>query len=240
MGELSSSIAEAIRKRAVSSTLGTYLLFWCAVHWQGIYTTLFTSEDLIFKKYSVLKNEYVSDKFFSLNDWDSLVIGLALPLFATYVFIWLAPHYVLIHAYRQEQKHKVDRRRVKLEEERKLEKEEEKLSKQEIRTLNAKQAQNRKRVQVAKSNPSVLWEEEFKAFKESDDYKTFKDVLTSVYRYRGQVEVYDDYNNLVFDLSPQALRIADVKGLIQTTSSGTIIQLTEKGKFFADKYDLPI
>lgn len=63
MGEITSTIAEVIRNRATSTTLVTYSFFWLGWHWQGVYTTLFTSENKIYEKFGLLKNEYINHYF---------------------------------------------------------------------------------------------------------------------------------------------------------------------------------
>lgn len=67
MSELTDSIGEAIRKRVVSATLAIYLFFWCIFHWEALYTTFFTSQDIIYEKFGMLKNEYINHYFFN---WD--------------------------------------------------------------------------------------------------------------------------------------------------------------------------
>jgi hypothetical protein len=237
MGELSSSIAEAFRKRAVSSAFGTYLFFWVSVHWQGIYVTLFTGEDLIYKQHRLLKNEYVNQYFFGWHGWKS-ILEYILPLLFTALFIWILPKYILIHAYRQEQRHKVAKRKVKIEEEELIELKKEDLAIQERKTLEAEVVTAKKKQQVAKADPRIIWEREFRSFKLlNKEYAMFSEILRAIYEHNGVKQVEDGYGNIVFRVSPQSMRTSDVMGLIVISDSGHKLSLTEKGKFFASRYD---
>ena len=237
MSELSDSVAEAIRKRTSSAVFGTYILFWAALHWQGIYTTLFVSEDLIEKKFGLLKNEYIKQYFFGWHGWTSL-LGYVLPLFMTLVFVWPLPQFVLIHIYRLEQRHKVQRRKVRLEEEEALLVKKETVAKQTQKTLRAEVAAEKTKKQAAKIDPQLLWKQEFNAFKKSKDYPLFANILRSVYKYAGSTFVQGKFAGAPeFEVSPQSLKMADVGELI--TISGGDVRLTDKGKYFARLYDRP-
>jgi hypothetical protein len=239
MNEIGNSIAEAIKKRATSVTTITYFVFWCAYHWQGIYTTLFTSEDLIYGKYNLLKNEYVNTFFFGWHGWQTLY-GYILPLIWTLVFIWLLPPKFLIHAYRQEQRHKVDKRRVKYEEESKLEKAREELAVQEKKTIDAEIRTSRSSKAAAKVDPAILWEKEFKSFASRPNAKaSIQQASQSVYAEAGNLFQYTDASGWAKSpegIEPNNLALLDTYNLITFTDKGRIINFTDKGKYFLKKY----
>lgn len=238
MTEISNAIAEAIRKRATSATLGTYLLFWATYHWQGLYATFFVNQDLIYGQHGLLKNEYVDKYFFGINSWDDwqFYLGIIVPAIFTCVFIWLLPHYVLIHAYRQEQRHKVRRRITKLEEELALQKTEESLARQEKQTLEAEIKTSEKKKEARKTDPTILWKEELETVRNTPQFKYLGDLLECIYRYKGYVEADDQYGDPVFGLNPNSLRFGDSRDIINISDNGERITLTEKGKFFASEY----
>ncbi|HSX29795.1 MAG TPA: hypothetical protein VLE73_04530 [Candidatus Saccharimonadales bacterium] len=232
MSELTDSIAEAIRKRVVSAALGTYFFFWAAFHWQGIYTTLFTGEDKIYDKFGLLKNEYVNTYFFGWHGWSSVPAYL-LPLLLTIVFIWPVPKYVLIHAYRQEQRHKVDKRRVKIEEEEKIEIKKERLALQAQRTLEAEINTAKKEQQAAKQDPRIVWQKEYNAFAKNGLVHFLGEIAESVYKHGGRVTTYYDKDlgrRVGIDLPKDGIAVAHTNDLVQV--EGERIGLTEKGKFF--------
>jgi hypothetical protein len=238
MSELSDSLADIIKKRTTSAVFGTYVFFWASFHWQGIYATLFTSEDLIHEKFGLMKNEYINQYFFGWHGWSSLW-GYLIPFILTLLFIWPIPQVALIHIYRLEQRHKVARRRVKIEEEESLQVEKESLAKQTKKTLVAELAVEDKKQEAAKKDPKILWRQEFNNFKKTNDYSSFSEILRAVYTHGGDTYVSGMYSGSspIFQLNPQALKMADVKGLITISSSGSKVKLTEKGKFFASLYD---
>lgn len=232
MSEITDSIGEAIRKRVVSATLGTYLFFWMAFHWEGIYTTLFTSQDLIYEKFGLLKNEYVNQYFFGWHGWYSL-FGYILPLALTILFVWPIPKYILIHAYRQEQRHKVDRRRVRIEEEEKIEAKKEDLAIQTKKTLEAEIETAVVEKKAEKTDPTIGWQKEYNSFEKSGLINYLSDIAEAVYKHGGRVSKYYD-NDLSewtgINLPKDGLAVAHTNDLISIKNER--IMLTEKGKFF--------
>lgn len=133
MDQFWKSCAEAITKRTSTATLGTFTFFWAAYHWQGFYATLFVPSSLIYQKYGLLKNEYVFKYFFGdklLHPkifWFHIYVpsphvlwGILFPAFLTYLYIWWLPKLVLIHAFRSEQEHKLEKKKIRLRLDREL------------------------------------------------------------------------------------------------------------------------
>lgn len=232
MSELSDSIAEAFRKRAVSATFGTYFFFWAAYHWQALYATFFTSQDIIFAKYRLLKNEYVNQYFFEWHGW-STILGYLLPFVLTIIFIWPMPKYFLLHAYRQEQRNKVDRRRIRLVEEQKIEVKKESLALQTKKTLQAEIDTSKTELQAKKQDPKILWQKEYDSFSKSGLINNLPSIADSVYIHGGRVARYYDKELgrwVGTDLTKDAIAIAHTNDLIEIMNDR--ITLTEKGKFF--------
>ena len=249
MNEISSSIAEAIKKRTTSATLGSYMFFWLTFHWQGVYATLFVSEEKIYEKFSLLKNEYVDTYFFGYDNAQhpdvGFLLGYAIPAIMTYLFIWILPHIVLIRAYRQEQRHKNERRKIKFEEEIKIQDLEKEVAVQTTETINAEIKLADKKSEAKKKDPKIVWKNEFSELEQNQkEYKNFKFILESMYAYSGKIRVEEKKpysmpgekdTELTFSIPPAALKMADVRGLIRINTNGTIT-LTDKGKYFAELY----
>lgn len=241
MGDIANSIVEAIKNRSTSASIGTYVFFWVAYHWQGLYVALFVDEKYIAEKFNgLLKNEYLNQYFFGYNgliDWD-VILGFLIPVLLTYLFIWWLPDLILVHLYRREQRYKVKKRIIKLEEEKAIEKEKEKVVKQEDDTLKAeiKKAETTKK--AVKADPTIIWQNELDEFTDRED-KLLTQVLTCVYKFRGNLIVSGEFHGSlpVFELEADALRLGDSKGLVTIVDEGERIELTEKGKYFASQFE---
>jgi len=243
MGEITTAIAEAIRNRATSTTLVTYSFFWAAWHWQGVYVALFTNETQILEKLGYLKNEYLNTYFFGWHGWDT-VIGLLVPLALTILFIWPFQKYVLIHAYSVEQKARAERKKVRLNADRLVEKYKADLLNNESRKINAqskkvaaeaKLSQTRKR--AAKTDPAILWDQDYEAFKKTGFYDIFSRIREAVYEHNGLtfISAYDNGGS-TFEVGSPLLAYSDTEGLIQLSQKDRRISLTDKGKHFIKRY----
>lgn len=232
MSEFTDSIGEAIKRRVVSTTLMTYLFFWIVYHWQVLYVTLFVNQDLILQKFGMLKNEYVNTYFVTWDGW-STVLGYLIPLVLTVLFVWPIPKYILIHAYRQEQRHKVDRRKVRIEEEEKILVKKESLAKQTQKTLEAEIDTAKIEKEAAIEDPTILWKQDYDKFQRNGLNNILSDIATAVYTGQGKtVRFYSDEARewVGAKLSKDTLAIADTNNLIVVKDGR--ISLTEKGKFF--------
>lgn len=243
MSDISTAIAEAIRNRATSTTLVTYSFFWLAWHWQGLEVLLFTDETKIYEKFGYLKNEYLNVYFFGWHGWET-IIGILAPLILTVMFIWPFQKFVLIHAYSLEQTARVERKKVKLRSERNIEIYKAALLAQESKKINAqskkveaevKLSETRKR--AARTDPTIIWAEDYERFRRSNFYKDFKDIREAVYEHSGRMYVgaYENEGR-AFNLSSSLLAYADTEGLIVIDQKSRLISLTDKGKYFIKLY----
>ena len=238
MNEIGQSIAEALRKRAVSSALGTYLFFWCVFHWEGIYTTIFTDQQIILEKFDLLKNEYVREYFFS---WAGLptFVSFVLPILLTFVFIWLLPKYVLKHAYRQEQRHKVDRRRIRYEEEELLEMARKDLAVSQKKAVEAEIDASDKLKEASRSNPEIQWQRDFAEFINiGNGIPTLNALKITIYKDNGHLTDYLSIGNdwlAVSGMNSEYLALADTNDLIKIFKEDQTIELSKKGKYFISK-----
>ncbi len=245
MGDISSAIAEAIRNRAASTTLVTYSFFWLAWHWEGVFVALFTSEEIIYEKFhGLLKNEYLAQYFFGWHGWQT-VFGFAGPFILTVLFIWPFQKYAFILAYEQEQKSKTERRKVKLRQEREVEeykttllvKESQKID-AEAKKVESETKLSRTKKRAAKTDPTILWDEDYEKFKKSRFFKDFNRIIEAVYRYNGSY-VLDVYGQGV-KVGSELLAFADTEELVIIDQKVKRISLTLKGKHFVKRYQQEI
>lgn len=240
MNEISNSIVEAIKKRTASATLGTYFFFWCAYHWQGLYVTFFVNQDLIFKTQNgLLKNEYVDQYFFGWSGWNDFdfYLGIVIPGMLTYLFIWWLPH-ILLKMYRKEQWFKIEKRIIRIEQEKKIQEDRKELAKETTEAIQEEVKTARAKKSAAKIDPKLLWDEEIVSLKKSKQYEKLRDVFICYYRYGGERRVEGTYKSMPeFELNADSLRIADTYSLVTMSSNGKVIALNEKGKYFASKYE---
>jgi len=238
MNEIGHSIAEAIRKRSPSSALGLYLFFWAAFHWQGIYVTLFTSQDMIFKQHDVLKNEYVNQYFFGWRGWETIYLYVA-PIIMTALFIWLVPKYVLVHTYRQEQRHKVNMRRIRYEEEERLEVAKKDLAVQQKETVQA-EIETSRAIKVASiDDPTIAWQHDMLAFLDDENgYSALLRLKKVIYEDKGHLVDYRTSGGdwkVVQSMSSDHLALVHTNDLVTMKKGDESIELTDKGKYFISK-----
>lgn len=236
MGEVGDSIINALKKRTTSVAFGTYFFFWTSFHWQGVYAALFVSEDKIYDKFHLLKNEYLASYFFNFDKWTD-ILGYLIPLTLTLLFIWPIPKYILIHLYRIEQEHKTERLREKFKQEKLRREFEIKEIEQESEKVKAKTRLVTTRQKAEKVDPSIVWDEDYKKFRQDPAFKGFRQILEAVYEHGGAT--YIKQNLLAgengFEVNGGNLMVADTLGLIDMTGK-QVIRLTDKGKHFAKLY----
>jgi hypothetical protein len=227
LSEIGLSIAEAIRKRTLSAALGTYTFFWLAVHWQGVYATLFVNQSYIFDKFHMLKNEYVSRYFFGYQGpWLAAWYYLA-PFVLTIAYIWGVQRYLLIVAYTEEQKSRTARKKVRLKEELEIAEFEKKNAQIQTAALDAQIELSQKAEEAANQDPEIVWKNQYDQFRKlASSISVLQDIMNAVYQNQGSIT--DDDGALLID--PRRQAIADSNGLV--TIHGDQITLTDKGKFF--------
>ena len=217
------AIFEYVRKRAVSTILVSYTVFWAIFHWQGIYTTIFVNQDIIYGKYGSLKNEYVNKYFFGFN-WSNILtihnleilLGWIIPAGLAYFYIWWLPRLVINPAYKREINYKKDRELEKLKAEKKRQDEERKLIEKQTATEEAKIELANKKAEVSERNPVIGWQEEYREFILNEDaVSSFDELLEIVYSRRS------------FDID---------RDIDKKIVNNNRINLTDKGKYFARLY----
>jgi hypothetical protein len=253
MNELSHSIAEAIKFRATTSILGTYFLFWLVLHWQALYTTLFVNEDLILKKFDLLKNEYINQYFIqphvdSLSFW----AGILIPLLMTYLWIWILPRLLFIRAFKREREYKYQKRSEVIRDQIKLKQLEEELAEKNANIADLELEAAKKELSAAQNELNTVKsalevervfqnteklsdnEKSYNDFmKKKNATKILNDIKECIYVYNGRLE-RPSYN---YTLDTDSYVAADTNKLVTKvkTTSYPSIELTELGRYFLSR-----
>lgn len=237
-------IFEYVRKRAASTILVSYTVFWAIFHWQGIYTTIFVNQDIIYGKYGLLKNEYVNKYFFGF-DWSNILAihnleilqGWAIPAVLAYFYIWWLPKFVINPAYKREINYKKDRELEKLKADKKRQDEERKLIEKQTATEEAKIELADKKAEASEKDPYMDWRQQYDQFIiDRKAVKSLDSLLNRVYGNDGAIYDYDFDGNVEGGMSANELLQVDSWGLATINNSNGSIKLTDKGRYFTRLY----
>jgi hypothetical protein len=230
MSEFWDSLGEAIKKRASNHLLGTFSIFWVICHWQFFVVLFFVDEDRIWLLTGKLKNDYLYNLLFNFNNIETYVLWIA-PFILTWLLIWKFPKWFLIPAYRKEYEYKTEKRKIKIQEDKKIKELEIELEQQNIKKLDIVSSKIEKESDIKQKDPTALWKEEFEKFKKSHFYVDFGSIVKSVYEHSRWV---DDGN---FKIPKDFLAYSHSSGIIVFDSKvDSKIELTDKGKFFVKNY----
>lgn len=234
------NLIEYFRRRATSTFMVAYSAFWAMWHWEGIYTTLFTSQEHIMSQYHILKNEYVARYFFGFSNiqgdfWLGLgwrVLGFIIPAILAYLYVWWLPKFITNPAYKREANYKIDRRIIKNEAELRLSASEKKKTEAETKETSAKIESAKKKEEMRQINPEEGWAVDFDKAILSNRMGFTVDALTAlketIYNYGGRI-VSDGVRHIDSD----ELMFCDANGLVKFQEKNTLqIEITEKGKYF--------
>lgn len=235
-------ILNYLKRRANSTVLVAYSVFWAILHWEGLVALLFTDQNLIMEQYGLLKNEYLAQNFFgfrmqdSFYGWASEIIMFLLPFILAYLYVWWLPKLVINPCYRKETKYKIERRIIKMEADREISLAEKNVTtakaetvKAEAEKVEAQTALANAKQEALQKSPEVIWLEEYEAFKK--DIPNWQDILKdlqeTVYSNGGRHEYIND----------DTLIICDLNDLIDTDDMLGNITLTDKGRAFLREYN---
>lgn len=219
---------EYLNKKASSTLILVFVISWIICHSQGFAAMFFTDQDLIFRKYGMLKNEYLNQYFFgNFCDYDFWIRTL-LPFFLTWFYIWVMPKLIINRAYKKQINDRVDREIIKEEAQQRLIKEQKETTKEEIaiKKEQVKLAEENKKLE--NKTPGKIWDNEYEDFTKIPDYSDILSQLQdTIYQHHGSIR--DGYSNIVH-MTSKALMICDTNNLI--TISGNTCSITDKGKHF--------
>jgi hypothetical protein len=232
MGDLIDSITKWIKERTTSPMYGTFVFSVILWNWEFFYVLFWQNDE----KLSVPAIEYVQLNYIlEVSRWEHVLYFFVFPLISTYIIVWWLPivnnwvHKKHLSFY---YKKKIIIDEAKLEYEKKQEE-----------NLKIYSKIKKDQVEVKKEiNKNISDEEKmlmaFNDFKNMKSYHgLMKQVKDSIYDNNGKVLEHDGIN-WVQHVSVDNLAIADSKKIINILGVGSNrrIELTEKGKFFMEKY----
>lgn len=161
----------------------------------------------------------------------------------TGLFVWPFQKYVLIRAYQIEQANRTARKKVKLSEEQQLaayratllEKESKKVN-AESKKIAAETKLSKTKQEAAKTDPTILWDEDYEKFKKTAFFNQFARIIECIYQHDGNYRITDYDDRVIFSLSPNLLAFVDTEELAALNYSAETISLTSKGKHFVKRY----
>lgn len=219
--ELIESTEIATKERLTSPFYGYFIISWFVTNWKIFYVALFIDQELIYKKYNLLRHDYISDYVFPTGT-TILKDYFLIPLLFTVLFFYVFP-YISRSFFRKYLRNKKAMQVIELQENKKVIVQETKLLKEE----GAKAKLEKK---IEKETPEILWEKDFIKLKnEGRLYNKFRQIIDCVYEHKGHLEY-----GLTKLVDQDILVFSDTNELI--IINGNSIKLTEKGKFFTKRY----
>ena len=242
MSEFFKSFAEWLEKRSTTSIISTFGIFWIIVHWQVMYVTLFVSEQRVFEKFGLLKNEYVNKYFLQINGWDDLsyYVNFALPFILTFLFIWVLPNLLFLRAFAEERDFKVKKRLRVIDDTIEIEQHKLNLAKQSTETRKEDKKAVLAEKDIEKLDPQKANEEAFDAFSQSSFFRgTMQAVTAAIYEHFGNISSYEDSNGnwIQYSMDRAALARAHSNGIVNFDKARESIELTEKGRYFVSRFN---
>lgn len=237
MKEILQSMLSSLKERTVSPFYGVLSLVWLAVNWQVLVVIIFVDENLIFSKTGLLKNEFIQHyllDFATATFWIRSLIVLGLSV----LIIWAFPKTIVRWAFTSNEKERVARRRITIQQNKLLEQDKAELLEQKRENIDKEVnlVESENKLQVSENES---WNQEYVEFKKSPHFKDFNKVLHSFYSRHGLVKwgrgtvasPNDGINETV-------LAYLDSNGLLEMDVERSRFDLTTKGKYFVKLYTL--
>lgn len=207
------------------------------MNWKIIYIAFFINQDEIYKKFGLLRNEYLSQNFPPFSTWIHLRSFLIFPFALTLIFFWIFP-FVTNLFYRKSLKNQKALKIIEIQETTQQRKAEKNLIIEEKNLIKEKNEKQKEVKKIEKENPEVIWQQEFNDFTMNpffDDLGKIKDI---VYSNGGKILMFNPRGDDYRMIGSGGLATAHLNGLIVLKNSGEAesLELTEKGKFFIANY----
>jgi hypothetical protein len=230
-------LKEIFKDRVTHPLYKTYAVSWFIVNWKVIYSLFFVSEDYIFEKYGLLRNEYFFDLFFSISGYYFWIFVILFPVIITWLMIWVFPDLIFIKATKRNERFRVDKTIARIDAEKRIEE-----GKSDL--ILAKKENIKEQIEVEKikkaNKPEIKWEKEFMIFKAATIYLDFQDIIDSIYTKSGLTkENWIGGNVYGFKVNKEILAYSHANNLIEiipNENDVNRIELTDKGKYFVLRY----
>ncbi len=232
MGDIIDSITKWVKERSTSPMYGTFIFSVILWNWKFFYVLFWQEEE----KLSLPRIEYVQQNFLNSQTWPiHITFFCVLPLVSTYIIIWWLPllnnwvHKKHLSFY-YSKKSIIDSARLDYE------KKQEKNLKL-ISLVKKEQVEARKEINknVSQEDRLILDFEEFKKMKSY--HEVMKQIKDAIYDNNGRLMLWNGVVD-VAAVTSDNLAVADSKKIVilSGVGDGRKIELTEKGKFFMEKY----
>lgn len=235
MSEIIASIIDHYKTKASTTLFAVYFSFWAICHSEGIICLLFTNQDLVLRKYNMLKNEYLYTYFFGFHfeDWTWWIRFLA-PFALTALYVLFFSRLILNPAYMHELKFKTNRKIAKAKEENRFQK-----TKLELDKTLVKREENKAKLEEAQkrqteANPHIQWDQDYEELSRRQNIdEIISDLKNLIYERKNNTT---DYNgNLA--VNRQSLTMCEAYGLVtRNERSSHYIVVTDKGWYFIRKH----
>lgn len=227
--EILKSLKEVLKNRLTNPVYGTFIICWLTLHWQLVFSLLFLDQNIILARTGLLKNEYLSIRFFNFHD-PLLYLSWIVPFGMTYLIIWFLPTWIFIPAFRKEREYESEKIKIKIRLERELEQEKTELVEQEKIKFQTIIETNKKKEEVKNADPNVEWSQEYKEFETHENFNDFNYIIDAIYDNNGYK------TDLINNNKSHLLGYCDAMNLIELYNQNMQIRLTEKGKYFVKNY----
>ncbi len=224
------STIDSLKNRLTNPIYGTFIVVWILTNWKFVYSFLFLSQTQVLEKTSLLKNNYLYLIFSQGTYWHHFIIPSAM----TILVIWVLPKLIFIPAFKKEESYRIEKEKIRIL----LNKELEDENIENIKTLSKRIREENKLF--------PLWENNYKKFKETPIHKDFHFIVDSIYKHNGYVSrqipfmvnnrIIPGRTNGLFKIPDDILVYADSNGLINFDKQKNIIELTDKGKYFVQRF----
>ena len=227
--------------KAKTKIYTTFLGWLLILHIDLIFLAIFTDQSVLFEKTNQLKGEYIVSYLTQLGIW-SVVIELSrivLAVLISYLMIWIIPKLINEKSYKQELAIEYKLREMKVIQEEKLNSRESKAVEEQLQNIESEKEVVIERAKLDKNPIYIEWDSEFDEFmKLRNGKQALAQISNTIYSESGNLYNFRDGNNMYVEASgviSDDLALADTNGLVNISSKGDKLSLTDKGKYFIKK-----
>lgn len=224
----------ALEERISSPFYGYFIVGWIITNWKLVYASFFLDQDKIFQKTGLLRNEYIQT-IFPVDQWFWLNFFI-IPIAFTLVFFWISPYWTR-PIFRKSIRNKKALKVIELQESQEVRREQKELIKEETALIQEEIVKAKEEKKAEVETPEIIWNRDFENFKNSKFFFLFKKILDAIYEHGGKTKA--KWNRVSgyyeFSIDTDTLIYSDTNGLINMLADDNI-SLTEKGRYFAQKY----
>jgi len=239
MNEVLDSIGRWFREKTSSPLYATYFLSLIIINWEWFYILFWMSDNNI----NLPKIEYLYQFTGNISYVDHLISFLILPLFTSYLLIFIFP-YITSIAHKKHLDFLFIRKASYYKKEAEYQQLKARYQAQEVRSLEEqKKLVKEKNIVKNEIKFSMTEEDQYKIdyedFKSNSLYEKFEQIIYVIYEKFGHTHTEENFQ-FHRNVDTDILSYAHTNDLIEFTNrldaTEETIQLTSKGKFFVQKY----